>query len=405
MIRTLALLTLLAAPAAAAQKLLDRSQPAHAHVNDPYTQGGDAALVAAAGYVNFGQPFDFGEEGWDTKRVTKELEAPIIWLETAHFQIGLQLPEIKVEATDRDKIRTELERLQTKLPSVEPKARVLDPWLRAHLIAQRLEEHYSRFLEFLGRKDADFPEGTVAWNTQGTYMGQGPYLGQKGKYEVLVLPSLGQFRAYLNANYGLTTQKPQRWNIIPRDTLQFVTRLDEGKLKLDAALHNSLIFNLTINFIDGYKHYSYDPPVWIREGLGHWFERNNDPRFNSFDSSEGGTADMFNKVDWEPEVVKLVGKSEAPTFAQLVNIRNYAELQKAHHLATWSVVDFLQRAHPTFLPALLSRIKGLTNAEFRDDGTELPNVQREAFKELLGWSYGQLDTAWREFVLANYRTK
>lgn len=395
----------LLAPAAAQQKLLDRSKPAHHPANDPYTRGGDPALVAAAGYVAFGEPFEFGAEGWDTTRAAKELDAPIIWLQTAHLELGFQLPEIKVDADDRDKIRAELERLQTKLPDVEPKTRVLDPWLRAHLMAQRLEEHYTRFRDFLGVKDEDFPDGTKLWDTKGTYMGQGPYLGEKGKYEVIALPSLGQYRAYLNANYGLTTKKPQRWNIIPRDTLQYAVHLDEGKLKLDAALHNNLIFNLTINLIDGYKHYSYEAPVWVREGLGHWFERANDPRFNTFDSSEGGAADMFNKVDWEPEVVKLVNKAELPTMAQLVNLRNYAEMDKGHHLATWSVIDFLMRAHPTFLPALLGRIKGLTNAEFRDDGTELPNVQREAFKELLGWSYGQLDTALHEFVLANYRTK
>jgi ABC-type sulfate/molybdate transport systems ATPase subunit len=90
---------------------------------------------------------------------------------------------------------------------------------------------------------------------------------------------------------------------------------------------------------------------------------------------------------------------------EVVNLRNFAEMDKGHHLATWSIVDFMMRAHPEFLPTLLDRVKGLVNAEFRDDGTELPNVQRETFKELLGWSYGQLDTAWHEFVLANYRTK
>lgn len=404
---TLALtgVALLAAFAPAQQKLRDRSQPFHAHVNDPYTRGGDPALVAAAGYVNFGEPFDFGAEGWDTKRVTRELDAPIIWLETAHLQLGLQLPEIKVDPDDRDKLRAELEQLKLKLPDVEPKTRVLDPWLRAHLMAQRLEAHYVRFRDFLGVKDEDFPDGTQLWDTKGKYMGQGPFLGEKGKYEVIVLPSLGQFRAYLNSNYGLTTKKAQRWNIIPRDTLQYVVHLEEGKLKLDAALHSNLIFNLTINMIDGYKHYSYEPPIWLREGLGHWFERDNDPRFNTFDSSEGGQADMFNKVDWEPEVAKLVAKGDAPTMAQLVNLRNFAEMNKEHHLATWSIVDFLVRAHPTFLPALLDRVKGLVNAEFRDDGTTLPDVQREAFRELLGWTYGQLDGAWHEFVLTHYRTK
>ena len=373
--------------------------------NDPYTRGGDPELVAAAGYVAFGEPFEFGAEGWDTTRVSSELDAPIIWIETEHLQLGLQLPKVKVDADDRDKIRAELEELQKKLPDVKPKARSLDPWLRAHLFAQRMEAHYVRFRDFLGVSDEDFPEVDTVWDTTGKYMGQGPYLGQNGKYEILVLPSLGQYRFYLNSNYGLTTKKPQRWNIVGRDTLQYATHLDEGKLKLDAALHNNLIFNLTINMIDGYKHYSYDPPIWLREGLGHWFERDNDPRFNTFDSSEGSAAEKFNKVDWEPEVAKMLGKGDAPTMAKAVNLRTYAELDRELHLFTWSIVDYFMREHPEFLPALLDRIKGLTNAEFRDDGTEMPGVQREAFRELLDMSYGQVDRAWRTFVEEKYRTK
>jgi len=395
----------LTAPFVSAQKLRDRSKLFSDPVNDPYTRGGDPALTAAAGYVAFGTVFEFGAEGWDTTRVAKELDAPIIWLETAHLQLGLQLPEIKVDPDDRDKIRAELNELQTILPDVDPKTRVLDPWLRAHLTARRLEAHYARFRDFLGVKDANFPDGTKVWDTTGKYMGQGPYLGQKSKFEVLVLPTLSQYASYMVANYGLTTKKPQRWNIIARETLQYVVNLQEGKLKYDAALHANLVFNQTINYVDGYKHYSYDPPVWIREGLAHWFERETDPRFNTFDASEGSTADMFNKVDWEPEVVKMILKDEAPTMAQLVNLRSYGEMNKEHHLATWSMVDFLMRAHPTFLPLYLDRLKGLTNAEGRDDGTTMTDVQRDVFRELLDSTYGQLDGAWREFVAGNYRTK
>ena len=128
---------------------------------DPYTKN-DPVRMKMAGYISFG-PFPFGEIGTkivDTAHVDKHLSyARIIWVETAHFRIGSSLGRwsIPTEIEVRRKLRAELERLKLKLGNkVNPKTRVLDPWLRLHLTAQRMEELYAEIQDWLGVEDSEF---------------------------------------------------------------------------------------------------------------------------------------------------------------------------------------------------------------------------------------------------------
>ncbi|MEM6674933.1 MAG: hypothetical protein AAF726_18940 [Planctomycetota bacterium] len=387
---------------ALAQKPLDKSKPRWDPANDPYTRGGQPELLEAAGYVSMGG-FEFGPAPDTTAEVNEFLPyLDLRWIETEHFEIGVALPKVKVTGDERDKIRAELERLVEVFPDVNPKTRVLDPWLRAHLYAMRLEDHYEDVQEFLGVTDETFADNKALWIPGTPYRGIGPYLGQLGKFEVLLLPSEGAAKDYLRAKLGLTTKLTQRWNVIERESTSLIVHTDQGRLDVDEALHGHVVFNVTYLLLNGYEHYSYDKPIWACEGTAHWFERKINPRFNTFNSSEGSTAEMIRKSDWEDPTLKLVRSGDAPSFASLVNMRTFAELKREHHYATWSIVDFLTRAHPEFLPAYFARISGLKNEENIDDGRELPEAQRAAFKDLLGMTYGQFDRAWRAWVEENY---
>jgi glutaredoxin len=365
----------------------------------PYCKN-DPELMEAAGVVSHGG-FEFGST--DTAKVDGLLASQDIrWIESAHFEIGFALGGHKVEQDEKEKIRAELGRLQAALPAVDPKIKVLDPWLRAHLYAQRAEDHWQRMLAILQVKEGDFPDGSRQWNMQGKYMGEGPYLGEKGKYEILILPSEASHSQYLQAHFGLLIKKTQRWNLPEKDTLSVTIHTGQGNLRKDEALHGHLVFNLTINLLDGYKHYSYDTPIWIREGLAHVCEREISPRFNTFDSSEGGIAEMTRKEKWEPEVRRLVASGKAPRMAELIQIKEYAGLELVHHYTTWSMADFLLKSNPNGFACLQDALHGITNEKGIGDGSNLSDVHRDEFKRCLGFSYADFDRAWAEWVLANY---
>lgn len=366
----------------------------------PYC-GNDPALMAKAGIVSHG-PFEFGETD-TSKAETLIAGTGVKWIESKHFRIGFALGPCKVKEEDKKKIRAELERLAQVLPKVDNKASILDPWLRVHMFAQRSEDVWNRMLEVLQVEESAFPDGTKPWNTVGKYMGEGPYLGEKSKYEVLILPNEMALTNYLRNEFGVMTRLSQRWNIVRRDAMTVVINTQQGDLRDDLPLHGHVAFNLAINMLDGYKHYSYETPIWLREGLGHLIEREVSPKHNTFDSSEGSIAEISRKEKWQPEVRKIIAAGKAPRMAELINMKDYADLTLDKHYVCWSMVDFLVQTNPKGFACLNDALHGRTNKQGFADGSNLVDAHREKFKECLGFAtYQEFDAAWAAWVDANY---
>ena len=384
---------------AAAQKRLHKDLPINDARQDPYTRG-EAELWEAAGIHSMGG-FEFGNT--DTAEVDSFMAtSDILWIETEHFELGFALGPYKVNQKEKKKLVAELEKLSLKLPAVNPKAKILDPWLRTHLFAQRLEESYDDFLGLIQLEDSVFPDGTKLWDQTGTYHGEGPYLGQKGKYEVLILPSEASLASFLSNYYGLRIKKTQRWNIVPRDTLTLTIHIQQGYLKVDTALHGHVAFNMFINFFDGFEHYSYETPHWIREGLAHWAERRVSGKYNTFDGAEGSVPEMTRKSDWEVTTRKLVVSGKQPRMAALMRFKGYGDIELDEHFAIWSMIDYLYRTKPKELAGLIQGLNGRMGKDGSTGGENMSETHRELFKQQFGMSYAQFDTAWVEWVLATY---
>ena len=172
------------------------------------------------------------------------------------------------------------------------------------------------------------------------------------------------------SQFGLLTKKTQRWNLNAADTLSVTIHCAEEGLREDEGLHGHLGFNLAINLFDGFKHYSYDTPIWLREGLAHMVEREIGPRFNSFDSAEGGIAQTTRKEKWEPEVRKLVAGAKAPRMAELMSMKEYSDLTLDRHYATWSMVQYLVKQKP----AEFAKFCGAPLPDAKLDGIDLSSV-------------------------------
>jgi len=358
--------------------------------------GNDPALLARNGYGH--GPFPFGRS--DSAAIEKDFFWKPVWIETPHFRLALDLPSWKVPERERKAYRAELTRLKERWPAIKPKARTLDPWLRAHLLADRVERFYADFQELVGRSEESF------WDADKNYLqGLGPYLGMHEKYEVMVFQQEGPFREYMERTWGLTYVKPQRWNIIDRKCLWFGMNLEQEHVRHDQYLHNIVLHNLAINLLNGYLFYGFDMPIWIKEGLAHWAARRNDPRFNSFDTVEGAFVEKKSLERWAPEVRKLVAKDKAASFASLLRRMSFAELSFDDHLIVWSKVQFLIEHDREKFGRFLTVLKGRRTAAGIPDGSKLDDAQREAFKDIWGWTLQQAERHWVDWVLATYPVK
>lgn len=370
--------------------------------NDPYTLG-DPEVWARAGIVSMGG-FEFGNT--DTAGVDDFLAtADILWLETEHFEIGFALGRYKVPQKEKKIFLAELTRLAEKLPEVDPKTKILDPWLRLHLYGQRLEDLYDEFLRIVDLEDDVFPDGVTLWDGLGEYMGEGPYLGQKGKYEVLILPSEASSVAFLKESFGLTIKRTQRWNVVDRDSITLTIHIQQGSLKVDPALHGHVAFNMAHNFLDGLKHYNYDTPIWLHEGFAHSMERRVHPKYNSFDGAEGSVPKTTRKEDWRPEVLKLVRGGKQPSMASLIRLKGYGDMDLPMHFCTWSMIEYLRTEKTLAFGAFLRALKSRRNEANLPDGSNMQEAHRELFKEHFGQSYLQFDSDWAAWVQETYAAK
>jgi hypothetical protein len=378
---------------------------------DPYTKN-KPELMAKAGYVSFG-PFPFGtiaEKPVQTSQIDESIEnVQILWIETAHFRIGSNLPKFTVpeEASTRAKIRTELEMLATKLPGINAKVRTLDPWLRAHMMAQRLERLYDETQTLFGVKTEDFPtDASKVVRTAGArFMGYGPYLGMRDKYLVLVFEKMGPYASYMKTYLGRDSKFGQRWHFKEASAILFTiaTECDDARNKDDTALHCCLGFNVGQNLLDGFRYYSYDLPVWIREGYGHWVGRKIDPRFNDFDQNEGSTADMKTTWNWEPYVRNLVTTNgKFAPFADIYTWRDFGNITFNDHTAIWSRIDWLMSQGPEKWQKFLFLIKGRVDAQWLPDQNDLVGATRDALKEVYGVGVLDFDLKWAAWVKTTY---
>ncbi len=364
----------------------------------PYCHA-DPALMKAAGIVSHG-PFAFGKS--DTTKVDAFLvTSRIRWIETDFFRFGFGLEEYKIKPEEKKKYVAELTRLKQVLPEVKPDIGILDPWLRIHLFAQRGKDILDKYLTIINGKDVKFADGSGTW--QGTYAGEGPYLGMKEKYEWLVLRTEAAHTQFLTENFGLQLKVGHREHNIARGVLGYYCHGQEGQLMDDQALFGNLAFNLTHNLLDGLQHYNYDTPVWFHEGFAHWMEREINPRYNTFDSGEGGIADMTRKADWKPEVLKLIAGGDCPHLAEMMGLKSYAEFKLPHHFTTWSMVDFLIKTQPENFGKFIWAMKANVDAKGIPTGANLPDFFRAKFKEHFGFSYPEFEEAWRTWAKEAYK--
>ena len=117
--------------------------------------GHDPERMAAGGVVSHG-PFPFLRD--TSEELQQQLGAGgLLWIETEHFRIGSELEKWKIPVRDKKAYQAELERFAETWPEVDPKkTKSLDPWLRLHLMAWRMENLYAHVLATWGWTEEDF---------------------------------------------------------------------------------------------------------------------------------------------------------------------------------------------------------------------------------------------------------
>jgi hypothetical protein len=223
-------------------------------------------------------------------------------------------------------------------------------------------------------------------------MGAGRFLGEKDKFEVVLHPSRELHRTFTTDLSGVSVTDSFRWHFKVEHKLLVSIPAEDPDLRRDRWLFPHVAHNLSHAFLCSYKHFSYDPPVWIDEGLAHAIEKEIEPESVTTDGTEGASRETHMPSEWGEAVRKLVARKETISLAELWHAKEFGELDKDAHLVAWSMVRFLIEEHPQELAAILGGIKG------RESGKDLLDVQRKLFQAKGGWTPAEFDEAWRKWA-------
>lgn len=353
----------------------------------------DPALMAAAGVVSHG-PMPIGPKG--SEDIVKTLSATQwVFLETAHLRWASSLGPCNVDLKDKPRVERELARLRQVLPNVPEKVKKLDPFLRLHLFAMRGEELYARFQELLGVSDADFPAERQA---KGPYMGNGRFLGEKDKFEVVIHNVRATHVPFTQSFSGAGVTDAMRWHFKEHHKLIASVPAEEPDLRQDKWLFPHVAHNLSHLFFCAYKHFNYDPPIWLDEGLAHAIEKEIEPESNTTDGEEGSLRDTSGPPDWNKAARQIVAAKKDRSLADLMRVKEFGELDMDANIVAWSKVRFLLDAEGEKFAKFLGIVKGQLDAQGVPHGANLEDLQRNALRDLWGWTPADLDAAWRAWL-------
>ncbi|MCA8943957.1 MAG: hypothetical protein KDB80_15440, partial [Planctomycetes bacterium] len=332
-------------------------------------------------------------------------------IETPHFRLGVSLPKWKVPAHPkemRNRIREELAELATRLPKVKPKAKELDPWLRAHIYALRLEKLYADFLELVGKTDDAFPTADAPQPPGTDSLGRGPYLGAKSKFQVMILTKEADCQRFLTTFTGADGSGPSRWYLAEPDAFVFATaiKFTDGAYEDDTALYCHLAFNIVHNLVDAYRGYYYRPTAWWQEGYAHWVRRKISDEFNTFSEIADSSERVFRYQDWERRVSALIKQDLERPMSDLAVRFDLKGMKFFDHLGMWSRVDFLMDRDSAAFGKFITAVKGCVTTQ----GTAAPQdyqlqVQERALKECFELDLETFDAAWKAWAKKAYKGK
>ena len=367
---------------------------------DPLTRG-DVIAMLRADYVSFA-PFALGDDH-DTKAVDKLVGAgTTAWIETKHFKLGCALDPLTVpEGASGDAMRAELMGLRAKFPQLEPRQRTLSTWLRAHVYAHRLEALYAEVEKLLGVNDDDFPQSAQDVRADRA-TGEGPYLGQKGKFIVLLFDRAGSFARYAREFTGSKQRFSMRHYFARTDSLAFVTceEFAEGKFREDAALHAHVAFHVVHNLLDGYLHYDHVLPVWFTEGAASWYVRKLDPVFTSWTTLDESQRDWLPIWDWRSEVEKLVRSDTFTPAGTMTTWLDYESVRFADRMVFWSRVEWLLGQGGEKFALFVKTLKQpLVGSGKPGERTAILARQDEALKRAYGLDMENFDKLWKRWVI------
>jgi len=364
--------------------------------------GNEPERLADSGVVAH-EAFRFGES--DTGIVQRLFKGiPLRWAEGEHVKVCMADVEYDLWWGGGDGLGRPPSAGVLALRELANGALAFEPWRKAHVYLERTEAVYARMLELLQVEQEDFPtldrHGEVVQpsHKRGTYMGEGPHLGQAAKFELMLVPAEEHWKAYLNDARGLDGAKSMIHLVPTTDAVALTVHQMDGEMWDDEELHAYTVHLMAHAMFDSYRHHSYESPTWMGVGVAHLLERELVRDANTYCGGHPTTARARTLRDWTAESRKLANKRSFTPLATLMERQSTTEFTLSDHVTSWSMVRFLTTEHPDEFARIVNDVRGLTRGKQAVDMIVLRRAHKDAFARHLGLTYEEFDEAWRKWA-------
>jgi hypothetical protein len=376
---------------------------------DPYSEG-DPVLLAKAG-IEALAPFPWADDH-DTRDIQQELGVTgLRWAETRHFKIGIDLKDrpLPVNQAERQDLLAEIGRLAQQLPKLKQRPKVVDSWLLVHLYAARLEALYADFAARTGWKVEAPPTPAGGsdgrgWSERGG-VGSGPYLGQHGKFCLLIVEQRSELARYLQRFAGRKTDEPAAHYFKGSTSIVYVTTPDTrwDALRTERGLYCNVVYGMAHHFAAGFHGFAFETPAWVGEGVGHWYRRRVDENYDSFASVEQSQVDLVQGTDWRRKTRARVEGDNWARAADLLVWRASDTAPFDRHVMMWSRVDYLLSLGDERFARFLTELKNLPTTGVPYD--EVCRQQVLALQKAYDMDPAAFDARWCQWVRKTYPRK
>jgi hypothetical protein len=366
---------------------------------DPYTEG-EREKLDALGYVRYG-PFP-----WHGAMRTVELREVLggmdtLFVETEHFLIASTLQSYPVpnDKPERTRLAAERKRLEERLGRLKASKKELDPWMRLHVYALRLEDTLATFTTDFGLDGIPLEEGEF-------------FPGQKAKFRVLLCETRSEFQRYLTDALGIESDE-YYWGVYQDGSIFFGANIEgirerwarHQDIALDTQLYGHVLSGAIAGMLGGYRDSFYGVPMWAMYGLAHHYARQMETRYVTANGQS--STKEWNKEDgeWYRRVYGLVNAEFFASCEDMFGWLSYTDLNERDHLITWSRIEFLMQLdgdRKRFLNLLCQRPPTGSEEERR---AVLAARSREALREAFGMEPEEFEAAWVAHVLKEYKRK
>jgi len=327
------------------------------------------------------------------------IDSDWLYVETAHFRVASSLDDMKLSAKDRKRLAPELAELAPYFPELGAKPKKIPREVYVVLMGMRVEKLYAEFQRVMAVSDADFPVSRAAQAGQGEYMGDGPYLGEREKFEIVLHGDGIDHNDFTEQQRGIVARDTVRWHCRKPSKLIVSMPCVDGDTSKDQWLWPHLAHNVAHMLLDGFKFFAYDTPLWLAEGLALGFEKQVNPESWTRDGGEGVFFEPERSKDWGKDIKSIARKGKHTSIAKLMAANGPADLDRTANMTAWSMTQFLIQRHPQAYSKMMGKLKAQLDEQGYPTGNNLDDLTRAQFRELWQWTPRQFEQAWLRWVL------